>query len=687
MKKVIFTSLVFFALISQFAFAEVIIKGRLLTENQQPIVQAKVSLSGSNTNTDKQGYYQINVADADIYRLDYSKEGFYPSVQTFSHFELTNQAAPLTIADITLVEKAEGRVMFAFGGDAMMGRRYYKPYFGDEVLIHNDSRIVDSRAVIENVKPYMSLADIAAVNLETQIFANKPGDAAPKSVAFYSKPEILDALTWAGIDYVTLGNNHTYDYKKSGLETSLKHMRESKLAFSGAGINEEEALKAHVTNINGVDYGMLGYVGWEGRADPNQVAEHDKGGAAFGSLNNIIASVGKQVDAGRVPVVQYHGSQEYTNNPTGVTEKRLKAAIDHGAALAIAHHPHVTQGIELYKGKLIAYSMGNFIFDQYIPSTPYSFLLYVWMDKGEFHRAEIVPIYLKGYKPTPATGINRYTTMKRITTLSAQRNTHIGLSGGHGVISTEQTPSNNQSATISFPENTRTAPLYLLPWQKNLAQVNTPKNVSYRLGINLINGSDFESFDTFNSNERSWFFDREHTVINNYGASGNKSLGVTVNSNQTSTVGMQAFRRKFKGDIPTTVTAKVKTDNVAKISFYWQGRRYGQGFFQARKESEKQLIGSVDLQGKSAWQTIELDFESVRHNYPSKGYRSYRVIAEIELTDGRTGKVDIDDFAAIEWQSAFTELPTPFHTSVESKQASYIGISKSTSETVKITFQ
>ncbi|KGJ96685.1 hypothetical protein [Thalassotalea sp. ND16A] len=124
-----------------------------------------------------------------------------------------------------------------------------------------------------------------------------------------------------------------------------------------------------------------------------------------------------------------------------------------------------------------------------------------------------------------------------------------------------------------------------------------PNNISSRLGVNLMNGSDFESFTYFNANERSWRFDRKHTVINNYGASGSKSLGVTVNSNQTSEVGLQAFRRKFKGDIPTTVTAKVKTDNTATIRFYWQGRRYDQGFFQARKESEKHLIGAVDLAG------------------------------------------------------------------------------------------
>ncbi|MGB0495031.1 MAG: CapA family protein, partial [Kangiellaceae bacterium] len=395
----------------------------------------------------------------------------------------------------------------------------------------------------------------------------------------------------------------------------------------------------------------------------------------------------EQVKANRLPIVQYHGGYEYSNNPSGVTERRLKAAIDNGAAMAIAHHPHVTQGIELYKGKLIAYSMGNFIFDQYIPSTPYSFMLYVWMDGQKFHRAEIVPLYLKGYKPTPATGINRYTTMKRLTSLSSQRNTKISQSGGHGVISSKSILSQPQQVTVSFPQKAKTAPLYLLPWQKDLVKINPPKNVAYRLGTNLMNASDFESFSTFNSDERSWFFDRENTVLNSYGASGSRSLGVTIKKGKTSEIGLQAFRRKFKGDAPTTITAKFKTTQPAKVNFYWQGRRFKQKFFQARKESKKYLIGSVDLKPKTTWQKVELDFNSVRYNYPSNGFRAYRVMAEIELANGQTGKVDIDDFAVIEWQSAFSESETPIHINLESSQASFIGINKPTNQKVNLTLQ
>ena len=182
MKRKTFTAIILLLGFSNFVLAEVLIQGRLLNENKQAISQAEVSLAGAKVSTDNQGFYQIKAPDADIYQLNFAKSCFYSSVQTFSHFELTNNEQPWQFADITLVTKAKGRVMLAFGGDAMMGRRYYKPYFGDSVLIDDNSRLADSRAIVENVNPYMSLADIASVNLETQVFNVVPGDAAPKSV-------------------------------------------------------------------------------------------------------------------------------------------------------------------------------------------------------------------------------------------------------------------------------------------------------------------------------------------------------------------------------------------------------------------------------------------------------------------------------------------------------------------------
>jgi poly-gamma-glutamate capsule biosynthesis protein CapA/YwtB (metallophosphatase superfamily) len=677
------------------------ITGRLLDESQQPLSSVNITLNNESVISDKQGRFVLPTKVKDIYQLSFVKKDYFKSIQTFSHYELFSQKkAHATIADLTLVAKKSKRVMLAFGGDVMMDRRYYKPYFGDSVLIHPETRLSDSKAIVENIKPYMSIADYAAVNLETQIADETPGDRAPKSVTFYSRPEILDALVWAGIDYVSLGNNHTYDYLEPGMESTLAFLQESPLGFSGAGMNEKQALKAHRDTIKNTEFSMLGYVGWEGSSDPTQTANHKHGGAAYGSMTNIINSVQQEVRQDRVTIVQYHGSQEYANSPTGVTEQRLKSALDNGAALAIAHHPHVTQGLELYDNKLIAYSMGNFIFDQNFSATQHSFILYVWLDEGKFHRAEIVPLYVKGYKPTPATGANRYTVMKRLTELSKVRNTLISQSGGHGVINAKipsvivksvtvktvnNTPANvkadiNTSIkhALTFAQGSKIASLYHLPWQQQLSEVLIEdEQVKYRLGKNLVNGSDFESFSTFDSPERGLFFDRSIMSLNNYGASGDTSIALALNNQQSTSFGVKSFWRVYSASRQVTIKANYQSKKAVKLHYYWQGRKKRQKLFDAFKNSPKNLIKTVELSGAETWKNVEVDYNS-----PRIGYKSYRILVEAELMDGTTTQLNIDDFAVIEWHTAFTDNPVPPFFSLDSRQPAYLGLSN-TSKTLK----
>ncbi|GAA6205596.1 CapA family protein [Thalassotalea sp. SU-HH00458] len=664
------------------------IKGKILNAKGHPIDGVVISLLDTKSKTDERGNFKLTTSITEIYQLKLAHPHYYPSIQTFSHYELTpTNSASTSVNDIYLVEKQKGRVMMAFAGDVMMGRRYYKPYFGDDVLIESDDKLAGSKAIVEHIKPYMSLADYAAVNLETQIAKEKPTERAPKSVTFYSQPETLDALAWAGIDYVSLGNNHTYDYLDSGLHSTLAYLDDSALAYSGAGINEETALKAHTEIIKGIKFSMLGYVGWEGSANPTQTANYQHGGAAYGSMENIHKSVVKQVVEDRVTIVQYHGSQEYANNPTGVTEQRLKSALDAGASLAIAHHPHVTQGLELYDNKLIAYSMGNFIFDQNFSATQHSLILYVWLDDGEFHRAEIVPLYVKGYKPTPATGMHRYTVMKRLTELSKKRNTTISISGGHGVIKShsqqlaeQEKPAGKMQLAIA--SNEKTIPLYQLPWNRSITHVQMPNSsVAYRLGTNLINGSDFESFALFDSPERGWLFDHSATTLNNFGASGSHSLAIKIEPKSQSNFGMQSFRRVYKASSVMTIKAKFKVETPVKINFYWQGRKNRQKLFDAFENSPKHLIRAVELSPNNDWQNVEIDFNS-----PRIGYKSFRVLAEMESLDGKVTKVNIDDFALIEWQSAFSKQVKPNFYNILSYQASYLGVDKNVSKPIILTF-
>ncbi|MCJ8273549.1 MAG: CapA family protein, partial [Psychrosphaera sp.] len=560
----------------------------------------------------------------------------------------------------------------------------------DEVLLNareSDSvKTMQSRAIVEHITPYMSLADLASVNLETQIAQGEPEQRASKFVTFFSRPQTLDALAWAGIDYVSLGNNHTYDYLKSGLASTMTFLQDSSLGFSGAGFNQQQALKAYRTQLNDTSLSLLGYVGWEGSSQPTQTATDDHGGAAYGSMANILASVDREVQQNRVTILQYHGSQEYANNPTGVTEQRLKSGLDAGAALAIAHHPHVTQGIELYDGKLIAYSMGNFIFDQNFSATQHSFILYVWMDEGKFSRAEIVPLYIKGYKPTPATGMHRHTLMKRLTSLSGARGTVISRSGGHGVITSQ-----NQTITqpkvdhkVQLAVNERTASLYHLPWERQLTQIEGLKGRKYRLGVNLINGSDFESFASFDSRERGWLYDKSAVALNDYGYSGQHSLALILAPSKPALFGMQSFRRVYSASQPMTIKARIKTGQKVRARFYWQGRKNRQKLMAALQNGEKHLIATKEVNSDADWQSVEVDFNS-----PRVGFRGYRILVEFELLEGTlntpSSQIDIDDFALIEWQTAYSARPEPALLSDKSRVVTYIGLDKPSVEPLTLT--
>lgn len=633
--------------------------GRIINEGQQPIAGAQVLVNGLAMSLDQQGRFHHQVNPADIYQLTISADGYYSSTQTFSHHELNSggsyqSAQGSEIPAITLVKKKHGRTLFTFGGDAMMGRRYFTPHPDEPVVIRPSHKIEDTRHIVKEVKPYLSQADFAVVNLETIITDQAPEQKAPKSVVFHSPPETLQALSWAGVDYVDLGNNHLYDYLEKGLSLTFKHLKNSTLAYSGAGHNEADALKGHRQTIGTTPFSFLGYVGWKGSFSPHQAAEGDKGGAALGSIDNIRNSVRRESEAGFATVVQYHGSQEYSDGPTGNTELRLKTAIDAGADLVIAHHPHVAQGFEIYQGKLIAYSMGNFIFDQYFPSTPQSFMLNVWMDGEQFHRAEVIPIYLKGYIPTPATGIQRHALMKRVSRLSAKNGVNIDVSGGHGVISAKPaTQSARQfELTLTTKNNNSVHSLYQSPWQFAVSEIKDARpGTQYRLGQNLLHGSDFESFQAFGINERSWYKDNSQSGPSTEQAyTGQYSFKLALEQSGQATMGMTKFRRKFRNANPMTLSAQLYSEQDISLKLYIQERKKGLGHLASLRDAPKQLLATQTVSASQQWQTLTIPFTSPR----SKSSR-FRILLEASNNNDQDSKpVYLDDVALIQWLSAYT---------------------------------
>ncbi len=589
-----------------------------------------------------------------VYQFTFEAAGYYPSIQTFSHAELfgTSGRTQIKIPDIKLVEKKDHRVLFAFGGDVMMGRRYSKPYFNEPVLI-SDDKGKETKNILKHVKPYMEIADFAAVNLESQVSENTPSERAPKSVTFFSPPEAIDALQWAGVDYVTLGNNHIYDYVDEGLKSTLQYLKDKKMPFSGAGLNQQQALEPYRWQHQNNTYDMLGFVAWPGGFTPNQVATEDKGGAALGNLNNIIETVGRSVKNHHATIVQYHGSLEYSDEPTGVTEARLKAAIDHGADLVVAHHPHVTQGFELYNNKLIAYSLGNFVFDQYFYATPHSYILYVWLDGEDFHRAEIIPIYLKGYVPTPATGQHRNYTIKRTEHLSARRKLNMTLTGGHLAIdnsaNTQTSKPSKRTVKYHVKPDHKTTSLVRFPSSGTISNItingSTDVNDSYRLGVNQVNGGDFESYRLFDSDERGWSLSNI-----NFEDQENNSLHARLEAGEHAWIKMKNFRRVFKASSQMTFNASINTTQEIQAELYFQRRKTKDKFFDAIN-GPMELLGQQTLGGSN--QTISFDFD-----LPRVGYRSYRVMLKLKALNQQAVDVNVDELELIQWHGYYQNSGT-----------------------------
>lgn len=658
------------------------ITGRILSETLDPLTLSVVTINGEAVAANAQGVFRASVEPSDVYTLHYSAEDHYDMVHSYSPLDLERFSAsapgqPVQLPDVTLVGRAEGRILLAFGGDAMMGRRFSDPYPGEPVMIRENHKAEDAIALLRHMKPYMQLADYASVNLETQVIESQPEGNAPKSYTFFSPPEILLAVREAGIDYVTLGNNHSNDYLEPGLAATVDALNASGLGWSGAGLNETEALRAHQADIGGQPFSFLGFVGWAGNFSPNQVAQGaDKGGAAFGTSQNIQLTVGREAGQGRLPVIQYHGSREYTDEPTLVTETRLKQAIDQGAVLAIAHHPHVVQGFEIYKGRLIAYSMGNFIFDQFHYATQYSYIVYVWMDGDRLHRAEIVPIHIQGFTPMPATDSVREKVLKRTDELSQRRGIIMTASGGHGVIlnGSEEDPQAIASLLIEqVPDEGRVVKsLSGLPWSDPIVSLaaGTGSPTRYRLGENLLPTGHLENHYLHGSPDRSWIEDgAQEVVLREDAPSGRYVMQVDIPAGAgQGRVGMRTFEYTFEPGTPSTFLVTARASSPVTVTAYQQWRKRNEDRFEALENAPLRAIGQVELQAGD-WQPLRFDFDS-----PRVTAISYRVVLQITPRDLQQSTTAwFDDLALIEWLTPPLDAgPVPQHLEVE--QASHVDL-------------
>jgi poly-gamma-glutamate synthesis protein (capsule biosynthesis protein) len=246
---------------------------------------------------------------------------------------LTKKIAPPTAASepITLV----------FGGDVMLDR-----------AVRNKVGPLDYRIFDDTLTDILSSADIAIINLEGPVTTLPSISApapflAPESYSFTFEPASLNELQRAGIDIVSLGNNHIRDRGPEGTQQSQLHLTNHSLQYFG--IPDTESTLFTRFEHEGMQFGFIAY---------NQFIPTV-------SDERFIELVGELASSTDFTVVFPHWGNEYETTPTSNQTLLAQAFIDAGADIVVGAHPHVIQTFETYNNRAIAYSLGNLIFDQW----------------------------------------------------------------------------------------------------------------------------------------------------------------------------------------------------------------------------------------------------------------------------------------------------------------------------------
>jgi poly-gamma-glutamate synthesis protein (capsule biosynthesis protein) len=257
----------------------------------------------------------------------------------------------------------------------------------------------------ERVAQVLADADITVGNLEGTF--TERGTPANKQYVFRTPPRHASGLALAGIDVVSLANNHALDYGPEGLRNTITSLDAAGIAHSGAGENDGVARRPAILEVGGL---LVAFLSYAATADAFTAAPGVPG-VAWGDVNTIREDVGRAMAQADMVVVSLHAGNEYADEPSPTQRLLAQAAVDAGAALVLGHHPHVLQSWESQGRSLIAYSLGNFVFDldeddlSQLGSAPFqTAALRVRISAGGVEDVEPVPFFIDPVenRPRPA---------------------------------------------------------------------------------------------------------------------------------------------------------------------------------------------------------------------------------------------------------------------------------------------
>lgn len=314
----------------------------------------------------------------------------YQHYVSFGRSEGRSATDPADAEQVSRMQAEVRQLTISFAGDCTLGgfkgqgggnlwRDYYNLYGNDYFF--------------KNVREIFDQDDITYVNLEGALTPYK--QVAEKKYPIKGEPEYVGALQSGSIEVVNLANNHTYDCGQAGYDSCRQILDDHGIAYCGE-------LETCTLERNGIRTGFIGLNCWS------------MNNALTKKLQNLILEL--RNNGCNIICVMFHGGIEREYESNAVTESFAHRAIDYGADIVVGAHPHVVQGIEVYQGKIICYSLGNFSFGaNKNPSDKDTFIFQqtFFVDNSgtaSYGQSKIIPCKVSStdikndYCPTPQTG-------------------------------------------------------------------------------------------------------------------------------------------------------------------------------------------------------------------------------------------------------------------------------------------
>jgi poly-gamma-glutamate synthesis protein (capsule biosynthesis protein) len=243
----------------------------------------------------------------------------------------------------------------------------------------------------EKLPPIFRQVDIGFANLETPFTTHGvPFVGKDEQLTFHADPSLAIGLQQAGINLVSLANNHITDYGQVGLMETIKILDELGIQHIGAGKNLGEATRPAIFTIDDLTAAFLAFNAYLPFCT---VATSENFGVAPFDVQLMKQAITYAQSKSDLVILSIHWGLDYNPYPIPSQRRIIFDVVNMGVSLVLGHHPHIIQGIEAYADALIVFSMGDFLFDEPFKATKESFIFSCQFDQKGIKDYDIVPTH------------------------------------------------------------------------------------------------------------------------------------------------------------------------------------------------------------------------------------------------------------------------------------------------------